>query len=87
MTQITLFFAAQLLRRNSDVCILKVSQGDDEWNFKRRKDTMGENPNKISVCEIHCSKYQFIKSMYKIITSWFPQKPLEAYRKSQIQPN
>ena len=49
MRQITLFFAVQVLRRNSHVCILKVSQEDDEWNFKRRNDTTGENPNKISV--------------------------------------
>ena len=28
----------------------------------------------ISVCEMHYSKYQLIKSMYKIITSLFLQK-------------
>ena len=37
---------------------LKVpqSQRDDEWNSKRRKDTKGESPENISVCEIHYSK-------------------------------
>ena len=33
------------------------------------------------------AKYQLIKSMYKIITSLFLQKPLEAYPNSGIQPN
>ena len=37
---------------------LKVpqSQRDDEWNSKRRKDTNGESPKNISICEIHYSK-------------------------------
>ena len=30
------------------VYIFKVPQGDYEWNSKRRKDTEGENPKKIS---------------------------------------
>ena len=41
----------------------------------------------ISVCEIHYSKYQLTKSMYKIITFLFLQKSLEADRNSGIQPN
>ena len=44
MKQITLFFAVQVLRRKSGVYILKVFQGDDKWNSKRRKDTKGQNP-------------------------------------------
>ena len=78
-----LFFAVQILRRKSGVYILKVPQGDDEWNSKRRKETRGENPKNISVCEIHYSKYQLIKSMYKIITTLFLQKSHEAYRNSE----
>ena len=46
MKQITLFLAVQVLRRKSGVYILKVPQGDDEWNSTQRKDTMGENPKK-----------------------------------------
>ena len=38
----------------------------------------------ISVCEIHYSKYQLIKTLYKIITSLFQQKSLEAYHNSGI---
>ena len=34
----------------------------------------------ISVCEMHYSKYQLIKRMYKIITSLFLQKSLKASR-------
>ena len=44
----------------------------------------------ICVYEIHYSKYQLIKSVYKIITSLFLHKSLhslEAYRNSGIQPN
>ena len=48
MKQITLFFVVQVLRRISRVDILKVPQGDDEWNSKRRKDTKQANPRKIS---------------------------------------
>ena len=48
MKQITMFFAIQVLRRKSDVCIFKVPQGDGEWNSKWRKDTEGENPKKTS---------------------------------------
>ena len=61
MKQIAMFFAIQVLRRKSDVCIFKVPQGDGEWNSKWRKDT--------NVCERHYSKYQLIKIMYKTITS------------------
>ena len=46
MKQITLFLAVQVLRRMSGVHILKVTQGDDEWNSKQRKGTKGENPKK-----------------------------------------
>ena len=46
MKQITLYFAVQVLRRKSGVYILKVPQGDDEWNSKRRKGGKGENPKK-----------------------------------------
>ena len=49
MEQIILFFAFQVLRRNSGVYILKVPQGGDEWNSKRWKDTKLANPRKISV--------------------------------------
>ena len=79
MKQITLFFAVQVLGRKSGIYVLKVPQGDDEWNAKRRKDTKGENPKNIAVCKMHYSKYQLIKVMYKIITSLFLQKSLEAY--------
>ena len=44
MKQITLFFAAQVLRRKSGVCFLNVPQGDDKWYYTQRKDTKGENP-------------------------------------------
>ena len=46
MKQITLFLAVQVLRRKSGVYILKVPQGDDEWNSKQRKNTKGESPKK-----------------------------------------
>ena len=46
MKQITLFFAVQVLRRKYVIYILKVPQVDDEWGYKRRKDTKGENPKK-----------------------------------------
>ena len=42
------FYAVQILRRNSGVYVLKVPQGDDEWNSKRKKDTKRENPRKTS---------------------------------------
>ena len=32
MKQITLFFTTRVLGRKSGVYILKVTQGDDEWN-------------------------------------------------------
>ena len=67
MKQINLFFTVQVIRRKSGAYILKVPQRDDEWNYTWRKDTEGESPkNHISVCEIHYSKYQLIKSMYEI---------------------
>ena len=47
MKQITLFFAVQVLRRKSGVNTLKVPQGDNEWNSKRRKGTKGKNPRKM----------------------------------------
>ena len=47
MRKITFFFAVQVLRRKSGPYILKVSQEDEEWNSKRRKDTKGESPKKI----------------------------------------
>ena len=46
MRKITFFFAVQVLRRKSGPYILKVSQEDEEWNSKRRKDTKGESPKK-----------------------------------------
>ena len=46
MKQMTLLFAVQVLKKWSDVYILKVPQVDDEWNSKQRKDTKGENPQK-----------------------------------------
>ena len=46
MRTITFFFAVQVLRRKSGPYILKVPQGDEEWNSKRRKDTKGESPKK-----------------------------------------
>ena len=67
--------------------ILNVPQCDDEWYSTQRKDTKGKNPKYISVCEIHYSKYQLTKNMYKIITFLFLQKSLEADRNSGIQPN
>ena len=42
-------------------------------------------PKIFPVYEIHYSKYQLIKSMYKIITSLFLQKSLKGYRSSGIQ--
>ena len=53
----------------------------------RRKTLTEEILKNISACEIHYSKYQLIKSMYKIITSLFLQKSLEADDNSGIQPN
>ena len=52
-----------------------------------RKDTKGENPKNISLCEIHYSKYQLIKSRSKIIICLPLPKSLEPYRNSGIQPN
>ena len=88
MKQIVLLFVAQVLRRKFGIYIFKIPREDDDWNYKWRKDTEGENP-KINtfVCEMHYSKYQLIKSMYKIITSLFLQKSLEAYCNSGIQLN
>ena len=40
----------------------------------------------IPVCEIHCSKHQLMKSMYKIM-SLFLQKSLEVYRNSGMHSN
>ena len=87
MKQITLFFAVQVLRRKSGV-----------YTFKYLKETMNGILNggktlrerilkNVYVCEIHYSKYQLRKSMYKIITSQFLQKSLEVYHNSGIQPN
>ena len=88
MKQITLFFALQVLTRNSGLYIFKVPPRDDEWIYKWTKGIEGENSkNSIVVCEIHYSKYQLIKIMYKVISSLFLQKSLEAYHNSRIQPN
>ena len=58
MKQISLLFAVQVLWRKPGVFILKVPQGDNEWNSRLGKDTKRENPKKISpVYEIHYSKY------------------------------
>ena len=46
--------------------------------LKRKKDIKGEDPKKYLHLRIHYSRYQFIKSMYKLITSVFLQKSLEA---------
>ena len=68
--------------------IFKVPQGDDKWKYKWKKNTEVESPkNNTFVYEIHYSKYQLIKSIYKIITSMFQQKSLEAYHNSGIQSN
>ena len=64
-----------------------VSQGDDEWGSNWRKDIQVENDKKIFAWEIHCSEYQLIKDMYKIITSLFLQKLVKAYRNSGGQSN
>ena len=40
----------------------------------------------ISICELHYFRYHFIKVMYKVITSLFLQKSLEADRNLEIQP-
>ena len=56
------FFVVQVLRRKSAVYIFHVPQGDDESNYKWRKDIGGENPkNIIFVYKIHYSKYQLMK--------------------------
>ena len=52
-----------------------------------RKDIQVENNKKIFACEIHCSEYQLIKDMYKLITSLFLQKLVKAYRNSGGQSN
>ena len=65
-------------------------QGDDGWYSTQRKDTKGENPKKylpILNTLYQLSKYQLIKSMYKIITSMFLKKSLEADRNSGIHLN
>ena len=82
MMQIVLFFAVQILKRKSDVYIFEVPQGDNGWNSKRRKDNESEDPKNVFVCEIHYSKYQLIKSMYKIIASLFLQKSLNPFAPS-----
>ena len=66
MKQITLFFVVQIIW-----CLYFESnpQGDDERYSTHMNDTKGENSKNISVCEIHFSKHELIKSMYKIITS------------------
>ena len=70
------------------VYIFKAPEGDDEWNYKWKKDIEGENlKNNIFVWEIHFSKYQLIKNMYKIITSLVLQKSLKTNCNSGIQPN
>ena len=84
MKKIALFFTAQVLRRKFGVYIFKVPPVDNEWNYRWSKYTEVENPEN-SIFNI--KKYQLIKSMYKIITSLFLQKSLEAYRNSGIQPN
>ena len=47
MKLITSFYVVQVLRRKSGV-IFKVLQGDDDWNYKWRKDTEVENPKTVS---------------------------------------
>ena len=80
MRQITLFFDAKVLWRKSGAYIFKVRQEDNEWNYKWKKDTEGDNPkNKTFVCEIDYSKCQLIKSILQIITFLFLQKPLEEF--------
>ena len=46
MKQITLFFTIQVLGRKSGVYILKVPQGDDEWNELQTEERQGENSKK-----------------------------------------
>ena len=90
MKQITLFFAVQFLRRLSGVYVLNNPQGDDGWYSIQRKDTKWENPKKylrMWNTLYQLSKYQLIKSMYKIITSMFLKKSLEADRNSGIHLN
>ena len=41
-------FRCSSSRRKSCVYIFKVLQGEDEWNSKWKKDTEGENPEKIT---------------------------------------
>ena len=53
----------------------------------RGKTLKGENTKKCSVCEIHYSKYQLIKSMCKVITSLILEKSLEADGNLRIQSN
>ena len=73
---------------SSGAYIFKLPQGDNKWNYKWSKDTEGENTkNNILICEIHYSKYQLRKCMYKTISFLFLQKSLEAYHNSGIQPN
>ena len=86
MKQISLFFSVQVLRRKSGVYILKIPQGDNEWNSKRRKDIKGENPKK-NISSLCISKHKLTKSMDEIITSLFLQKLFEAYHNSGIQSN
>ena len=41
-------FRCSSSRRKSCVYIFKVLQGEDEWNSKWKKDTEGENAEKIT---------------------------------------
>ena len=69
MKQITLFFAVQVLRRTSGVYTSKYLKETINGILNGGKTLRERILKKLSVCEIHYSKYQLIKSMCKIITS------------------
>ena len=85
MKQITLFFVVKVLRRKSVAYILKTLQGDVNGILNGEYTLRERILKNISVCEIHYSKHQLMKNIYKIITSLFLSKSLEAYHKSGIQ--
>ena len=40
------FFTVQVRRGKFGLYVLKVPKGDNEWSFKQKKYTKGENPKK-----------------------------------------
>ena len=80
-------FRSSSSRKKSGIYFFRVPPGNNDWNTKWRKALRERILKIIFVCEIHYPEYQLIMIMYKITTSQFLQKSLQAYHNSGRQSN